>query len=292
MHHHRISGSIARLRWTGRILAALTISVVGCAAIRDSGCDEILSASSDSNLQSRIHHSKGVHLVEKGKILHAATAFERAIALDSANGSAHNNLGLVYFQQRKLAKAAAEFDIASQLMPDNPTPLNNLGMTLEAAGKGFEALDYYHQAHELDPLNPLYLGNFVRTRIRLEDNDDSLIAQLKELRFIEMRPDWVTWVDDQLALYRNPYLDRGPAPASLSPNKDGSGAKEQNTAPIPEEDEQLDWSEVFETYRSDASTENLDLGETVLVDPSDGMVEVELEEVIGVNPEPTLTEEP
>jgi tetratricopeptide (TPR) repeat protein len=276
------------MRWTKQILSALTLCVAGCAAIRDSGCDEILSASGDSNLQSRIQHSKGVHLVEKGKIAHAASAFERAIALDQTNGSAHNNLGLVHYQQRQLSKAAAEFDVAIQLMPDNPTPLNNLGMTLEAAGRGFEAVDYYHQAHELDPENPLYLGNFVRTRIRLGDNDESLIAQLRELRFIETRPDWVVWIDDQLAIDLNPYLDRGPAPASFNPNTKNNAASGKTIEPEQDTEEPIQWQDTEEPYRELLPPGNRDLGKTILINPlvapSDRMVEVELEELPQVDP--------
>ncbi|MEM9644874.1 MAG: hypothetical protein AAF989_07760, partial [Planctomycetota bacterium] len=63
---------------------------------------------------------------------------------------------------------------------------------------------------ELAPLNPVYLGNLIRTRIRLGETDESVVAQLQELRFIEQREDWILWIDRQLALELNPTLDRGP----------------------------------------------------------------------------------
>jgi len=188
--------------------------------LRNAGCDEILSAGNDGSEQSQGHQRKGVRLFDKGKFQAAADEFKHAISFQHENGSAHNNLGLVYFQQKKMSDAAKEFEIAAQFLPEDPTPWNNLGMTLEAAGRGLEAIEYYQQAYELAPENPLYLGNLVRTRIRLGENDESVIAQLKELLFMETRPDWVCWITDQLALEINPMLDRGPVqPNLLSKNK-------------------------------------------------------------------------
>jgi len=269
------------MRWAGAILAAM-FSPLGCTSLRDSGSDEIISAGGEGSLQSRIHLNKGVHLVEKGKLPHAATSFQRAIDIDPSNGSAHNNLGLVLYEQRHLAKAAAEFEAAAQLMPQNATPLYNLGMTLEAAGKGFEAVDYYHQAYQLDPRNPIYLGNLVKTRIRLGDNDESVIGQLQELLFIETRPEWINWINDQLALELNPYLDRGPAPANLDP-KDGDedSTKKKKDKPV-EVDEPMEWQDL-----PAPEVENVfpsDLGGTIMLDPSSPMVEVELEEFNSIDP--------
>ena len=38
-----------------------------------------------------------------------------------------------------------------------------------------------------------------------------MIDRLRYLAFIETRPDWVSWIDEQLAIHLNPTLDRGPA---------------------------------------------------------------------------------
>jgi len=161
--------------------------------------------------QSRYHQQKGVKHFQRGELDAAGNAFEQAILANPNNGTAHNNLGLVRYEQHRLFQAATHFETASELRPNDPRPLNSLGMTLEAGGKGLEALDYYLLAHEMDPIHPLYLGNVVRTRIRLGENDESVLAQLKQLRFIEDRPEWIRWIDRQLALELNPYLDRGPA---------------------------------------------------------------------------------
>jgi len=254
-------------------MMVISMSITGCSALRESGCDEILAIGGDGAVKSRVYQHKGVRHFEHGKLPAAAAAFEQAISLDGSNGSAHNNLGLVHYQQRKLSDAAGEFEIAARLMPENPTPLNNLGMTLEAAGKGFEALDFYHQAYDLSPREPLYLGNFVRTRIRLGENDESVIAQLQELLFIESRPDWIAWINDQLTLELNPYLDRGPAPASLN-SKDKSKS-DSSTKPLDNTDTDLNgWEAPIESqFVPDQAYE----GETILATPADSMVEVEME---------------
>jgi tetratricopeptide (TPR) repeat protein len=207
------------------------LATQGCSSLAPPSCDDLIGLAKGGSRASRVHQHKGVKLVDHGKLPAAAKAFEKAIALNRNNGTAHNNLGLVYFQQRRFADAAAEFDIAAQLLPEDPTPWNNLGMTLEATGRGLESLEFYSQAYELAPTNPLYLGNFVRTRIRLGENDDTVIDQLKELQFIETRPDWLDWIADQLTLQLNPMLDRGPPPPSLNANKKKADANKKPDMP-------------------------------------------------------------
>ncbi len=214
---------VMRIGLTNRLGAVIlfgVVALVGCSSLGKTSREDIIVGGSGDSAKSNLHLNKGIRLYQHGKLSHATVAFHQAIDTDPSNGSAHNNLGLAYYEQRKLFLAATHFDTAAKLRPEDPTPLNNLGMTMEAAGKGFEAMDYYHNAHELDPLNPMYLGNLVRTRIRLGDNDESVIGQLKELLFIEDRPDWIAWINEQLALDLNPYLDRGPATPDLSSSAD------------------------------------------------------------------------
>lgn len=161
--------------------------------------------------KSRYLMEKGVKHYQRGELPLAAMAFEQSIVANPTNAAAHNNLGLVRYEQHQLFHAATHFESAAELRPSDPRPLNNLGMTLEAGGKGVEAIEYYLLANELAPTDPLYLGNLIRTRIRLGETDESVIAQLKELRFVESRPEWIEWIDRQLALELNPYLDRGPS---------------------------------------------------------------------------------
>jgi tetratricopeptide (TPR) repeat protein len=209
------------LQYLGCVVAYLFALLVctGCRSVREYGCDEIISVSTSEDEQSESHYRKGVRLFDHGKLPAAAEAFQNAIRADFQNGSAHNNLGLVYYEQKKWPEAAAEFETATRLLAQDGTPWNNLGMTMEATGQGYEAIECYQQAYELNPRKALYLGNLVRTRIRLGESDESVIEQLKELLFIESRPDWIEWANDQLALKLNPQLDRGPPPPNLSSTK-------------------------------------------------------------------------
>jgi tetratricopeptide (TPR) repeat protein len=216
--------------WNAVVLGLLLCP--GCASLKKSECDEIVSANTES-FGSRSYEQKGIRLADKARWAPAAEAFEQAIALDRNNGSAHNNLGLAYYHQRKLALAAAEFELASGLLPEDPAPLNNLGMTLEAAGRGVDSLEYYAQAHELAPDKPLYLGNLVRNRIRLGDRDESIVDQLKHLLFIETRPEWVEWIEDQLVLENNPMLDRGPPPPNLNSTRLSNSMQTSNPTEKP-----------------------------------------------------------
>jgi hypothetical protein len=104
-----------------------------------------------------------------------------------------------------------------------------------------EAIDLYAQASDLEPDNPLYLGNWLRARVRMGEFSEELIDLLEQLAFIETRADWLTWTDEQLAIYRNPVLDRGPAPPNkLNQNKGSRGFKggaklsPQSTMDLPE----------------------------------------------------------
>jgi Tfp pilus assembly protein PilF len=279
MYSYRIIRSIASRLGMAVLLLAIAFMMCGCASVRQSGCDEILSVGGSSSEQSNVHYLKGVRMFDHGKLPAAEEAFERAISLDYENGSAHNNLGLIYYQQRKLPEAASEFEIATQMMPEDATPWNNLGMTLEAAGKGHESLEYYHQAYELSPRKSLYLGNLVRTRIRLGENDESVIEQLRELLFIEKRPEWIEWTNDQLALKMNPNLDRGPAPPNLdSKNKKKQAATKANELPDPglrrlPEGMPQNHSPVQTPVQGEAR-------EMILADPADPRINAEIEAIV------------
>lgn len=161
-------------------------------------------------------YEQAMHAYRKGDVGRAIEKLELSIQLNPKRTAAHNNLGLLYYEQRKLVLAAQHFDIASQLSPSDARPLNNLGMTLEAGGRIMEAISFYEQASTLDPNHPLYLGNWVRARVRIGEDSELLGEQLSHLAFIESRPDWIAWVDEQLAIHRNPMLDRGPNP-SMNP---------------------------------------------------------------------------
>lgn len=180
----------------------------------------------DANHDRRIAekaNAMGLHWLDYGDNVLATHAFEKAIAADSRYGPAHNNLGQIYFDALDMYQAAIAFDRAAQLMPDNPIPQNNLGLALETGGKLEQAIGHYQRAHELDPTNAEFLGNLIRVRMRLDPWDESVVGHLQELLFIETRPEWIEWVQEQLEIRHNPMLDRGPPGPDLSGFGDRAG---------------------------------------------------------------------
>ena len=194
----------------------------GCAALKDR--EQIIRVSTSRNSAEAARLTLvGIKALDNGEVDRAGDKFLSAIEADDTYGPAHNSLGLMHFEDGDLFQAVLEFERAMELMPQDPDVYYNLGLTLETAGKVFEAMDLYLQATEMDPTNPLYLGNLVRLRIRLGEDDPSLITQLQDLILIETRPDWRRWADQQLALTFNPTLDRGPDP----PEFDTGGKKDE-----------------------------------------------------------------
>lgn len=220
---------------------AICLFVWCCAGCQLSSNQEILRPDQIPPLEhlNVSTYSRALTAMKKGKSDRALQLFERVLHANPHHGRAYNNAGLIYYEQRKLQLAAAHFLRTSELLPKNPTPLNNLGMTLEAGGRVDEALAYYEDAHSLAPGVPLYLGNLLRLRIKLGMVDDLTIQQLEELAFIEDRPEWIQWVDRQLALHLNPSLDRGPKPTDFNAVRKSQSAQSakdefefQDAAPI------------------------------------------------------------
>ena len=190
--------------------------VSGCALFTRPSSDLVTVASPRQTRLARKANAEGLHWLAYGDPKLAQCAFEKAIRRDESFGPAHNNLGHLFYTAGDMARAAAAFDTASRLLPGDGGPQNNLGLALETGGKPEQALGSYQTAYELDPLNPQFLGNLVRLRLKLDPYDPAIVPQLKELQFIETRPDWVSWIEEQLAVRFNPYLDRGPDSPDLS----------------------------------------------------------------------------
>ena len=85
-------------------------------------------------------------------------------------------------------------------MPNRAEPLNNLGLTLEAGGRLAESIEQFSSAVEMEPNNPEYLGNLIRARLKNGEHVEFLRMELQWLQFIERRPDWLEWTQDQLIL--------------------------------------------------------------------------------------------
>jgi Tfp pilus assembly protein PilF len=142
---------------------------------------------------------QAVKEIERGNLYKAEQTLEKALIADVTFGPAHNNLGQVYFQQGKLYLAAMEFDYARRLMPQRPEPYNNLGLVYERAGRTEEAIENFSLARALEPNNSEFVGNVVRVRMRRGDREADVQQMLRDLLLLETRPEWLEWVNEQLA---------------------------------------------------------------------------------------------
>lgn len=173
------------------------VGLVGCRSIRNVG--DVIRVEGGAE-RAREWTQRGIEYNQRGESGQAEESFKKAIRADETHGPAHNNLGHVYFQRGEWKRSAEAFQWAMNFLPGRPEPVNNLGLVLEAAGKLGEAIAHFESAHALMPDSPEYLGNLVRARLRRGDRGADVRKALQSLRFIETRPDWKAWVDEQLAL--------------------------------------------------------------------------------------------
>ena len=176
------------------------VGAVGCNALELSNGAFMPEAKPGDEQRAERLHQRGVQLVKQGRLEKAEAAFHNALLSDESHGPAHNNIGLLYYGKGDLYSAAWSFERAIESLPERPEPVNNLGMTLEAAGRLHEAVEMYQTAWSLEPSNPEFLGNLVRAKLRRGDRDYSVLEELQELVFIETRPEWRVFAQQQLTM--------------------------------------------------------------------------------------------
>ncbi len=170
--------------------------------------------------------------IERGNLDKAEKTLEKALIADVTFGPGHNNLGQVYFQQGKLYLAGMEFDYARRLMPQRPEPYNNLGLVYERAGRTEEAIENFTSARALEPSNSEFIGNVVRARIRRGDREADVQEMLRELLLLETRPEWLEWVNEQLAL--NHYSQDTSLPQGVTLPEEIPAPRSEPTIPPPQ----------------------------------------------------------
>ena len=227
-------GNAAKGRFAAaRMLAfsmLLIANVVGCQSLVNRKSD-IVHVVAEVDAAKKSHAYKhGVKALQNGNYVKARQHFAKVVLEYPGSGAAFNNLGLACYELRQLPDAVRNFEAAIELLPNEPKSLNNLGLALEAGGKVFDALEYYQAASVLQPDNPIYLGNLVRAKLRLGESGLEVTTLLEDLAFIENRPEWLAWADEQLAIFNNAALDRGPAP-NLNINTSASGEANQEEFP-------------------------------------------------------------
>lgn len=175
--------------------------------------------------------SKAAAHLQVGQLAKAEPLLRQALAANRRYAPAHNNMGLFHFENYDLFRAALSFQEAMRLDPQSPEPQNNLGLVFEAAARPQMAIEHYQAAHDLSPTDPQFLGNLLRARLRCGEPPEALQEELRQLLFIERRPDWIEWIEEQLELVTNPDLDRGPPAPDLNDlNAQGNGSQAYNAA--------------------------------------------------------------
>lgn len=235
--------------WQICFAVGLAFSLSGCRVFNGSWGRGDTSELSKRNLLSNQLVEKGNHHIAKKQFQKAAHYYRRALDANSSNGVAHNNLGLVFFYEHDFFQAAGAFEEASELMPEDPAPINNLGLVMEMVARPHEAIAFYSEAHQLAPNNAEYLGNLIRARIRMKEIDEELLDQLHSLLFIERRLEWQDWAREQLGLFQNPYLDRGPPKPDSDPLKNRRSETRNATSTA----EQTEKSQVFSVDKDSKS---------------------------------------
>ncbi len=90
-------------------------------------------------------------LLDKKQYEAAIPAWEKAVALDPTDATAHMNLGVSLAQTGRPDVAVQQFDKAREIDPQNPDPYSHLGDALARMGKPREAIPDFEKALELRP---------------------------------------------------------------------------------------------------------------------------------------------
>jgi Flp pilus assembly protein TadD len=222
--------SLTRLLLSLLPLVAI-VGVVGCSVLGPSDVDFIAAVDGGDRQKAERLHRRGVRFSKQGKPDKAEVAFHNALVADESYGPALNNIGRLYYEKGDLYSAAWSFERAMKSLPERPEPANNLGMTFEKAGRFDEAIQMYEIAWGLEQSNPEFLGNLVRTKLRRGDGDYSIFEELQELVFIETRPEWRVFAQQQLTMLLRAN-ETEPGELSTDGADEAADAMEMLPAPI------------------------------------------------------------
>jgi tetratricopeptide (TPR) repeat protein len=167
-------------------------------------------------------HDAALKSIEKCEASKAEKFLQESLIADVSYGPAHNTLGKIYFDQGKLYLAAWEFEYAADSMPQRGEPHNNLGLVYEAAGQFNVAVDAYEESVAIAPDNPEFLGNLLRAKVRRGDDPLTLLAEFEQLVFLDTRPTWKHWAEQQIALTKIPSAE--PVESNAKPNSNPASA--------------------------------------------------------------------
>jgi tetratricopeptide (TPR) repeat protein len=188
----------ARPAWAVAVVALLAVVAAAVAAdVRRTAVwvdsahlwDDVLAKYPDSILA---HDSKGLLLLEAGKLEEARGSFEQALRLVPGFSQAHSNLGIVFARLGEWERAAAAFEVALKINPRYGAAALHLGKVYEHMGRADRALDLYER---LARDEPTMAAAWARSGVVLEDQGRLEEAQERYRRWLALDPS-----DDQARL--------------------------------------------------------------------------------------------
>lgn len=127
----------------------------------------------DLNRCSDFINTRGMILLNLGRLVEAHSEFNAALKLNSNNVEAINNLAIVYKQQGKIKKSIEYAEKAINIRPNFVCAWINLGAAHQDFGEYQTALDSFNKALELDPNNIVVMGNLCRVNYLMGKIDDA-----------------------------------------------------------------------------------------------------------------------
>ncbi|HVR44939.1 MAG TPA: sulfatase-like hydrolase/transferase [Thermoanaerobaculia bacterium] len=127
----------------------------------------------------------GISLADVGRHGDAMRQFERVLAIDATNATAHQNLGIAALRAQDSARALTHLNRALELDPNLPLALNTLGVLHAQSGRPAEAIRLWSRAVAVDPQLHDALFNMAMVSARMRRWD---LARPALERFIRTAP--------------------------------------------------------------------------------------------------------
>jgi Tfp pilus assembly protein PilF len=133
--------------------------------------------------------AEGVAALERGEEAAARQAFERALAAEPHNVTAHTYLGVLADRAGDLAAAERHFAAAATAAPRLASTLNNYGAILLRMGRTAQARAQFEASLKLDPNQPSALVNLAQIRFAAAQPEDLRAARTFFERAEQIAPD-------------------------------------------------------------------------------------------------------
>lgn len=161
----------------------------------------------------------------------ACRLLREAVGIDPANGLAQHSLGLAYYDLGDLRNAAVHLNAAATLLRDQAEPCYNLGLVLEEGAKYEAAVEAYKRALGRKSNHLLSMENLARVRIKSGTRNEETERLLTTCLDREDRPEWVAWLNQEIARQRN-RLSAEAGAGTVCSTRPGVADRERLTAGV------------------------------------------------------------